>query len=315
MKWADSDIISWECRRAPLCRRDPQGTQSTSILFSVFSHFKSGTVSQNLLYSSLPLSTSVDSVSLFELAGAPDGSWEHKERCFLLLGFTPASDGSLLFFPLSCHLSFWWLCPHSSALFRLSLLRALVVFRSHHPLPSLYLHLRLCSGQVTPVDRVWTTGGSAALQAPAASAEQQAAAVLSQLVVFCIVGFLHKGPAIMLLTHLSVPQRENSLYTNTAIWKQLAWKQRESSLTDLLKGTAAISCSEMKTPNNPFPKTRQRTWEKCNLHSANVSLPVFSGNLKVNKKSNLNFTRGNKPIKNFIVVDIQIYRDHKRMWK
>lgn len=86
-----------------------------------------GQFPQNLLYSSLPLSTSVDSVSLFELAGAPYGSWEHKERGFLLLGFIPASDGSLLFFSLSCHLSFWWLCPHSFALFRLLLLPVLVV--------------------------------------------------------------------------------------------------------------------------------------------------------------------------------------------
>lgn len=146
---------------------------------------------------------------------------------------------------------------------------------------------------LTAAADVRTTVRSAALHASAVSAEQQAAVVISQLVVFCIVGFLHKGPAIVLLTHLSVPQRENSFYTNTAIWKQLAWKQRESSLADLLKGTAAISCSQMKTPNNPFPKTRQRTREKCNLHSANVSLPVFSGNLKVNKKSNLNFTREN----------------------
>lgn len=112
VEWADSDIISWECRR------ESQGTQSASILFSVFSLPNLGQFPQNLLYSSLPLNTSVDSESLFELAGAPYGSWEHKEL-FLSLGLIPASDGSPLFaHSLSCHLSSCWLCPRSSALFR-----------------------------------------------------------------------------------------------------------------------------------------------------------------------------------------------------
>ena len=42
---------------------------------------------KNLLYSSLPsaVHTSVDSVPLFELAGAPYVSWEHKEHLILLM--------------------------------------------------------------------------------------------------------------------------------------------------------------------------------------------------------------------------------------
>lgn len=101
-----------------------------------------GQFPQNLLYSSLPLSTSVDSVSLFELAGAPYGCWEHKERWFLLLGFIPASDGSLLFFSLSCHLSFYWLCPHSPALLRLLPLPVLVVSFLHFPSISVSVQVR-----------------------------------------------------------------------------------------------------------------------------------------------------------------------------
>lgn len=86
-----------------------------------------GQFPQNLLHSSLPLNTSVDSVLLFELAGAPYGSWEHKELV-LSLGLIPAYDGSLLFLhSLSCHLSSCWLCPRSSALFRRVLFAVLSV--------------------------------------------------------------------------------------------------------------------------------------------------------------------------------------------
>lgn len=53
----------------------------------------------------------------------------------------------------------------------------------------------------------------------------------------------------------------------------------------------------MKTTNkHPVStKWRHKTPEKCNLHSANVSLRVCSCNLKVNEKSNFNFTIENIP--------------------
>lgn len=279
----------------------------------MFSHFKSGTVSPKpaIFFTSskhfcrFSVTLWVSRSTIWFLGA---------QRTLVSFNGTRSCLWWIFTFFLSCHLSFCWLCPHSSALFRLVPFPVLFV-SIYHLSPSFSLHLCFYSGPVIPnipvfhysccthliaVADLWAMDIHS--YASATSAQKQQIVVIFYPVLclhsFC-VGFLHRGLFLCCWHTFLFPSEEQSFYTNTAMWRQLAWKLWESSLTDLLKGTGAISSTEMKTPNNPFPKTRQKTQEKCNLHSANVSLPVFSGNLKVNKKSNLNFTRENKPIRTF----------------
>lgn len=118
-----------------LCKaNDPPGTHNDDFCCVRSHHFKSGTVSKkNLLYSSLPLAmhTSMDPAPLFELAGAPYVSWEHKEHLILLMA-------------LLSSLSHVWCFSRLRSFFSSSLESSLLIFYSLHPPSIIYTSILIC---------------------------------------------------------------------------------------------------------------------------------------------------------------------------
>lgn len=114
---------------------------------------------------------------------------------------------------------------------------------------------------------------------------------------FCVGWFIQKD-LLLFCWHArpKIPVRRAFIQTQQY---GTAWPgscaDRESRLSDLLKGTAAIQHLDENHERPVSTKWRHETPETCNLHSANVSLRVCSCNLKVNEKSNLNFTIENIP--------------------